>query len=97
MPKIKRFGDGDRPVGRAGGVVCSKDASSAFIPYRHASAIAASAARRRRENGRDGKRNSDIGRQRRANGNGMVKAGATGSASKVGYHQNQRQLTTPRG
>ena len=36
----------------------------------------------------------DDGRQSR---NGTVKAGATGSASRAGNHQSQRQLTRPRG
>ena len=39
----------------------------------------------------------DTGRRRRANRNGTVKAGATGSASRAGNHQSQRQLTRPRG
>ena len=39
----------------------------------------------------------DTGRRRRANRNGTGKAGATGSASKAGNHQSQRQLTRPRG
>jgi hypothetical protein len=47
IPKIKGLAGGsDWHVGRACGAVCSKDASNAFIPGKHASAIAASAARR---------------------------------------------------
>ncbi len=46
IPKIKRLvGGSDWHVGRACGAVCSKDASSAFIPGKRASAIAASGCR----------------------------------------------------
>src|ERR1019366_898245 len=72
-------------------------ARSAFTHGRHASATAARDAGRRHGNGRAGKPKRDTGRRRWANRNGMVKAGATGSASKAGKHQSQMQLTTRRG
>ena len=97
IPKIKRVGGSDWPAGRVHGVVCSRGASSDFIPGRHASATAARVAERRRENGRAGKPKTDTGRRRRANRNGTVKASATGSVSKAGNHQNQKQLTRLRG
>jgi len=54
--------------------------------------IAASAAGRRRGSGRAGRRSNNTERRRQANRSAMVKGGATGSASKAGKHQSQRQL-----
>jgi hypothetical protein len=84
-------------AGRGADGVCSKDASSAFIPGRPASAIAARAAGRRRGSGHGGRHSNDTGRRRLANRNGTGKAGAIASASKAGNHQRQRCLATPRG
>jgi hypothetical protein len=96
MPKINsRVGGSEWPADHAHGIVYSRDASSAFILGKRASAIAASAAGRRRGNGRGGRRSNDIGRRRRASGKGTDKAGATGSAQKAGKHQSQRLLISP--
>src|ERR1700685_2835703 len=98
MPTINSRGGGSEcPADHAHGIVYSRDASSAFILGKRASAIAASAAGRRRGNGRGGRRSDDTGRQGLANRKGKVKAGATGSASKADNHRSQGQLTTPRG
>src|SRR5260370_15263384 len=88
---------GDWQAGRGGGGVCSKDASSAFIPAMRVNAIAANAARMRRGSGTGGRRSNATGRRRRANRNVTGKAGATGNASRAGNHQSQKQLTSPRG
>jgi hypothetical protein len=60
------------------------DASSAFIPGKRTSAIAARAAGRRRGSGRGGKPKRDIARRRQANKN------ATGKADAIGGIRDQR-------
>ena len=98
IPKIKRLAGGsDWHAGRACGAVCSKDASNAFIPGKHASAIAASAAGRPRGDGRGGRRSDGTGRRGRASNDATVKASATGSGSDAGNRKIQKQLTKPRG
>jgi len=66
---------------------------SAFIPGRHASAIAAMAAEKRRGNGLAGRHNIDTGKLRLASRNATVKAGSIGSGSEAGNQQSQKQLT----
>ncbi len=50
-----------------------------------------------RGNGRAGRPRENTGRRGPASSNGTVKAGATGSASKAGNPQNQKQFTRARG
>jgi hypothetical protein len=97
VPEIKRVDGSVWHAGRARGIVCSRDASSAFIPVRRTSAIAASDAGRRRGNGRSGRPSNDTGRQRQAKRNGTAKACAIGSAPAAGSRQSQKQLARPRG
>ena len=98
IPKIKRLAGGsDWPPGRACGAVCLKDASNAFIPGKHASAIAASAAGRQRGSGPAGRPSRRTGRRWRANRNATAKAVITESGSEAGNHQNQKRLARPRG
>ena len=80
-----------------GGGVCSKDASSAFILGKRASAIVAMPVGTQPGNGRGGKPRKNTGRQRRANRSGTAKAGATAGASKAGDQQSQKQFTRLRG
>ena len=89
--KIKRLVGGSVwPTGRGRGGVCSKDASGAFGPGKHGSAIAAVDAGRLRGGGRGGRPKENIGRRRRPEKNGTFKAGATGSASKIEKHNRSK-------
>ena len=98
IPKIKRVGGEAIGAPAADAAVSAERMRAALSSPAGAPALLQrSAAGRRRGSGRAGKPSRDTGRRRRANRNGTVKADATGSASKAGNHQSQKQLTTPRG
>ena len=91
----------NRRVGGSAGhghdTVCSKGASSALLPGKRASGIAARTAGRGHGSGRGGRRSNDTGKRRRATRNGRGRASATGSGSKAENPQSQKQLRRPRG
>lgn len=101
LSKIKgqhRARGGSAPnVGRGRAAVCSKDVSSAFVPGKRGSAIAAIDAGRRRGNGRGGRASRPTEPRGRANRNGTGKVGATGSASGTATPPRKRRLEGPRG
>src|SRR6516225_18348 len=91
--KSNRLGGGSAgQAGRDGGTVCSKGASSALLPGKRASGIAARTAGRRHGRGRGGRRSNDIGKRRQAKRNATGRADVTGSGSKAGNPQSQKQL-----
>jgi len=83
--------------GRGPGSACSRDASGAFAPSMHASAIAARSVGRRRGPGRGGRPGGFTGPRRRASRSGTGKASVTGSASKSENHPRKRRFRKPRG
>jgi hypothetical protein len=91
IPKIKRpVGGSVWPGAHGRGGVCSKDASGAFGPGKHGSAIAAVDAGRLHGDGRGGRPKENTGRRRRPEKNGTGKADATESASKIEKHNRSK-------
>jgi hypothetical protein len=93
----RRIGGRMRPADRGDADACLRDAISSFTRGKCASAIAVSAAGKRRGDGRGGKPSSGTAAQEAAKRNETGRAGATGSVSGAGKYQVRRLKANPRG